>query len=539
MIAEVIRKHYADLLDSPIPALGGDTPAPSRRIHGATRTHREAHGRGRGTPSSMPRYAKLAIAGLLALSCGERSSSVADTRATSEDREPPPPDRSSDAPSIADIVEDVRHPALAAVEEELARTLAVARLPDTRRPASIAWTAPTCPSTYHVDARVQMHLVEPSNDATKLAGMTDGVAVDGVATVEDRAGKGAVVRYGEVATGLMGGGVKRPASVQPAGTLAETRLQLAGAQWVEIDGPTSLWGAFGSFPGVAVFFPALPGAATSTPWTLTVHESSDAAAVEAARGSMSLPEGFAPPAPDPHDYAATVELEGWLDVAGEPVAVLSAKWADVVESELEGMKLHADVAFEGRYAVLASGRLLYAHVEGTTDAEMSGLGLTEPMKQRHELVATARSTASCAGPVLVPPAAAFEPEAALLRRHVELRTAIVGGDSDAIIAPLAPEILRAHGRDALVDLLRDHVRRLGPFALGTPELASDTQRNGDRVTARMTGSAGTHGTVHTIVEGEVRDGVVVITRIATGLHRKDETSVLEISATRLHSTDPR
>jgi hypothetical protein len=75
--------------------------------------------------------------------------------------------------------------------------------------------------------------------------------------------------------------------------------------------------------------------------------------------------------------------------------------------------------------------------------------------------------------------------------------------------------------------------------LGLPELASDLQRDGDRVTARMTGSADTLGTLHTIVEAEVRDGVVFITRIASGKHQKDETSVLELSATRMHPPAPR
>lgn len=490
----------------------------------------------------MPRRPELALAVLLAAACADPPASPDATAPVDHAKSPSPGGDSS--PSITKIVAGVRHPALAAVEEELGRTLAVAPLPEARRPASIAWATPACPGTYQFDARVEMRLLGTTpEESEKMAGMTDGLAVDGVATIRAREGGGAVVRYGDIELGMMGGGVKRPGNVQPAGTLAETRLAVQGAQWVEDDGPTSLWSAFGSFPGLVLFFPALPGSATSTAWTLTVHRQGDAASVEGARGSTSLPEGYAPPAPEPHDFAATVELDGWLDVAGVPVAVLSAKWTDVTTSDLEDVKVEAGVAFEGRYAVLASGRLLHAHVEGTTDVAMSGFMKDEPMKQQHRLVATARLTESCDGPVLAAPIPAFDPEAALLARHVELRNAIVAGDAKAIVAPLAPEIVRAHGRDAIVDLLRDHVRRLGPFALGTPEIDSQTQRDGDRVTARMTGSAegddGVHGTVHTVVEAEVRDGAVVITRIATGLHAGDETSVLEISAKRLHSADPR
>jgi hypothetical protein len=165
-----------------------------------------------------------------------------------------------------------------------------------------------------------------------------------------------------------------------------------------------------------LFFPALPADDAVASWTLLVHGQGDGAEVEAARGTAELPEGFEPSKPTSHAFAGHVQRDGWLDIGGVPAAVLSARWKDVLKSSEIGMTLSADVAFEGQYVVLASGRLLFATVRGTTLAEMTAFGRKDDViKQRHELVASARLVSACDGPVLTVPGDSVSDEEALLR----------------------------------------------------------------------------------------------------------------------------
>jgi hypothetical protein len=166
-----------------------------------------------------------------------------------------------------------------------------------------------------------------------------------------------------------------------------------------------------------LFFPALPADDAVASWTLLVHGQGDGAEVEAARGTAELPEGFEPSKPTPHAFRgarAARRLARYR--GGVPTAVLSARWKDVLKSSEIGMTLSADVAFEGQYVVLASGRLLFATVRGTTLAEMTAFGRKDDvMKQRHELVASARLVSACDGLALTVPGDSVSDEEALPR----------------------------------------------------------------------------------------------------------------------------
>ncbi|MCA9707756.1 MAG: nuclear transport factor 2 family protein [Myxococcales bacterium] len=509
----------------------------------------------------MPRIGALWALCVLAPGCRNESpqdpqpSSAADEPAptgaaapgSAADAVPSPPGAAATGEGLAAAVETLLRPDVRQVQERLAEVLKVARRSG-EPPSAIAWAVPPCPLRYEFQADVTMSTADLP---LEIAG-EQGLRVAGDFTMQAGDGGRVVIHNGELELSQVMAGVKHPGGKEEPGALAEIRLERDGPQWKEVDGPTVLWSAYGSFPGLVEFWPALPSALAPGgrgSWALTIHGQGSGLEVETTRGTRKAPEGFEFPPPTPQVFDAEVEVQGWLDVEGQPAVVLVSQWNHDDEGSIdpavpkgEVPELDVDVSIEARsrYVVLATGRLLWADVHHVTDVEM-GMG-GQSMKQHHDLRATARLVEACDGPVMVEPAPAPSPEEGALEAFALLRNAVVGGDSEAMVRHLAPELSRAHDKDSIARLLVDHVARFGPFSLGTPELTLDVRRDGDRVRMHMTGSArnedGSTMTVHTVAWAQTRDGRATIESIGTDtVEREEGWSVLELSPTRMASGD--
>ena len=85
-------------------------------------------------------------------------------------------------------------------------------------------------------------------------------------------------------------GKRQAMDSQPSTRFAPVWLRTSGRAWQEEDGPTSLWSAFGLFPGVSRFFPTLPdepSIGSETAWKVVTHAPQMALPVEVRRGNTS------------------------------------------------------------------------------------------------------------------------------------------------------------------------------------------------------------------------------------------------------------
>ena len=417
----------------------------------------------------------------------------------------------------------------------------------------IVWGPPSCPLRYRFVADMTMELLDEGGDRGPMS--QSGLRMSGGFTLRAGEDDSTIIRNGEIEIAHVTAGVKRPAPAEPAGALAEVRLRRDGLQWREVDGPTGLWSAYGSFPGLVGFWPALPAspaAGSKADWALTMHRRGDGIRTEVERGGRTVPEGFEFPTPTPRTLDAEVVVQGWVEVSGQPAVVLVSTWThDSTETlraptppSLGGVEGPSTEVSErsqsrSRYVVLASGRLLWADQHRITHVEMS-MGSEHTMRQRHDLRATAALVEACDGPVLrdVVPEPSFE-EAAL-EAVVLLRTAAVAKDAALMKDHLAPELVAAHGPGEVTRVLGEHVERFGGLSLGIVEMADRVERDGDRVRIEMTGrlqrSADDDESVRIVVEVERQDGRPRITSIHTNPAGRDEGgSILEVSTSRLRS----
>src|SRR5690554_2276506 len=83
-----------------------------------------------------------------------------------------------------------------------------------------------------------------------------------------------------------------------ADVLAPVLLNVESSQLVEHDGPSTSWSAMGEFPGLTIFFPALPESAqvgSTGSWVPRIHQRGSSIGVETRRGQARAPEGFTAP----------------------------------------------------------------------------------------------------------------------------------------------------------------------------------------------------------------------------------------------------
>ena len=350
----------------------------------------------------------------------------------------------------------------------------------------LQWVTPECELRYRFRGDTSMSMTDmPSPGSSGVRVVWEVVASGG-------ASGPTILRNGKIEISLVTNWTKSPGGLQPEGSLAEIRLRHDGTTWRGVDGPTALWSAFGSFPGLVEFWPALPG--TSEPgsratWELTTHRRGDGARVESTRGRVRVPEGTELPEPVPNTMSGEVELEQWISAQGEPAAVLVARMKKRGEEAL-GEEIATSYALEqvSRHVVLASGRLLFAEVDRTIDITMPTTGGT--MKQTQRMHDEIGLVEACDGPVVdLPQREKASPQEAALATIAAFRNAVGSGTDDDVVARLSPEVVRAHGRESVLRVLRRHVELHGRASLGFVELgAEDVELRGDRVHVKISGS---------------------------------------------------
>jgi hypothetical protein len=403
--------------------------------------------------------------------------------------------------------------------------------------SALRWQAPSCELEYQLRVTIDIELV---GEETSLP--SSGLRIVGGWTARAD-GARMLLRNGDLNLSHVQAGIQRPSNGQPAGTLAEIRLETNGSMWTEVDGPTSLWSAFGSWSGLTLFHPAIPEATTPGAgglWPLLLHERGAGVRVEVERGSLEVPEGYEFTEPQTQTIPARVELQRWISIAGTPAVVLRSRYEIGENSPFSGFGmlggLIADERSEAQYVVLDSGVLLHAELHEQTNVKMS-VGIGKTMHQLHTLTGEARLVRGCAGPVLPRFPDERTPSERALELVVALRQHAVSRELEPLAAMIDPELLTAHPEVA--GCLAAATERFGWRALGTPELPmlDDIRTEGAAVTMRLS--------VRLIGEseddtdsGEVELGIVVEgtqARLASLELRRfgDDTPLL-----RLHASQP-
>lgn len=369
----------------------------------------------------------------------------------------------------------------------------------------LRWASPPCPLRYWLAVDIEMHGAELPGGPPRLR-IRSWIDADG------RAAGGMRLRARELQMGHGSSGVDLPAPKQPDGAFAEVRLAPGPRGWQEVDGPTSLWAALGTFPGLAVFWPDLPASAapgTRTAWPLRLHSRTSSAAAEQARGSLRLPEGAVVPKPTSSDVAAQVELRRWGSVEGMEVAELQGGWVmreqtrDIDLAAGQGtppadppaLRVRATAGARGRWLVRRDGLLLHAQLEIAASGRMQLSGRNSGahgLDQRHTTRAQLSLVRACGGPRLERATESPSAETRALQAYSDLLTALLEGRDQEAATLLAPELDRRHGRQRLVALLRAHLERYGPSSLGLPWLAAKAHVTQGQLELQLSGSAANH-----------------------------------------------
>jgi hypothetical protein len=265
--------------------------------------------------------------------------------------------------------------------------------PADARELAPSWRAPDCKLQY--EFRMEVGNADTSAPTSRML-------IAGSWTASAKA-PGMILKNGEIGIGQVAGPM-RQAVATPAGSFAEIRLQTDGRSWTEIDGPTTLWSAYGSWIGLTTFYPALPESGapgSSVDWTLQFFDRSAGGRVEAERGSLEVPDDVELPKPEPTTRTPRVTLERWIEVGGKPAAVFRS-WSEIDELDAEvpdEPRVHE--ISQGQYVVLESGELLHAEL---IERAKYRIGTGEQAVEYD--IATegeARLVRGCGGPVLTPP----------------------------------------------------------------------------------------------------------------------------------------
>jgi len=89
--------------------------------------------------------------------------------------------------------------------------------------------------------------------------------------------------------------IQLPGNIIKKGYYADAYLTCDGNRFTEHDGPTSLWNAFGSFPGFYVYFPELPKSnkiGEVTKWKVRMYDRNAPIKIEAKRGNFKIPDNI-------------------------------------------------------------------------------------------------------------------------------------------------------------------------------------------------------------------------------------------------------
>ena len=434
-----------------------------------------------------------------------------------------------------------------------ARALQGHTVRDGDAPSELAYRAPRgCQLTYEWVARIRLLPGEPE---ARQGVPVQGMEARGVAEGEANAGGTwtLAVRYRELSH--LTGEVRAPA-LRDEGIAAPMLLRTDGRGWLEEDGPTATWSAYGTFPGLVRFFPTLPPttrAGSSAPWRYREHAQGAGLAVEVRRGHARIPPGVVPPPPaEGSERQAQARVARWLRVDGAAVAVIESEGSDEDRSErtLPGVGTVTTRAARrslGEHLVLAAtGRLLLARYDDDAQVRMQMPG--REMLQRQTVHAELRLVGACDGPTMATAVAPRNAEERALDAVVALRNALAAEDRGAAVAVLSPSLRARHGDEALYATLRRHVRRHGARCLGMPEVplaAAITRAPDGAVRVRTSGRAEHVGaddsarTVDTEFELDVREGAATVRRLrAFSVQGATEPDLLDVSPDNLTTDAP-
>ncbi|RDV37096.1 hypothetical protein DV096_16440 [Bradymonadaceae bacterium TMQ3] len=273
-----------------------------------------------------------------------------------------------------------------------------------------------------------------------------------------------------------------------ADALAPILLNADGSGLMEHDGPTALWSAMGEFPGLTIFFPALPTEAapgSKVTWNPRLHQRGSSSEVEARRGKATPPPGYTHPKPQGTTHQTEVTLERWLDLGESRAALLSAEWStgpykEYMSSSQGAMPepVHVTInntdTYAATYVVSEAGRVLFAHVQSTREQQITSTG---DMPEQHFFItlnAQMNLVQGCDDPVLTSTSESSDLEADEATRAVNrFITAIKRNDLEALHNLLSPALREEPGSRVILETLRAHLQKHGPNALGHPELPLD------------------------------------------------------------------
>ena len=410
-----------------------------------------------------------------------------------------------------------------------------------------------CKLTYQVSANLRMNF--RFNDTTKLtAGMQNsGLDLFGQFVLGNRSPSGLRIQFDHIELRHTQGIRRNPAIKQDGSQLAPIHLVKSGLGLQEVDGVTSTWSAYGTWPGATVFFPTLPSSAvigSKTSWTLKIHSRQSGVKTEIDRGQFKLPATMTIPPVVGKDYTASVVLKKWFDIGGQKAAWLTANWTDestktspLPNGEIETKSSQTN---RGDYLVLENGRILVGRLRGENDVSMkSTFGeRARSNRQKHTIDAEMRLVKGCDSENVI--AKKFdrkiEPSEQILTAWRNLINRVAQGKYNEAVSFFSSELRDKYGT-RIGDVLRAHTDRYSTLVLGTPEISSRVKkwRGGFRI--HLTGSArnyesNTDGnmTINTMIEATIKNGKPVITRVGSDTVGKTAMwRLLEISKTRLFS----
>lgn len=406
---------------------------------------------------------------------------------------------------------------------------------DTSPAPQLRYLAPTgCPLAYEWTATV---LMEPDARMRREGMPTQGLSLRGRIEGDAPGGQWSLsVAWQEAGQLLVAGNARLPtAHVTDRG--AATLLRTDGRSWREEDGPTTIWSASGTFPGLVRFFPTLPSGAelgATTPWRYRAHAQNAGVGAEVRRGGLQLPAGRTAPAPIGEDFTASSRIARWITVDQQPVAVIetSETAQNGGSQEIPGgtsMRVESTRRSNGEHLVLATqGRLLFARYDDVITVH-TVVGDTV-MDQRQTVHAELSLVRACNGPVLSSPITPRTPVERALDAYVSLRNAAAENQRAEMLAALSPSVRQRHGDDALASTLRRFSERHSVQCLGTPEILFDAPRTLADGALRITMSGGcTHA-------GE-RDARLTSTIIAEVEGAGDHATVRRIAVSSVHGLE--
>ena len=325
----------------------------------------------------------------------------------------------------------------------------------------------------------------------------------------------------------------------PDAAYAPAHLVTDGKRWIERDGPTFVFASLGTQGGLDWFFPDLPDAiaGAETAWSVQGVDPANVLATEIARGHHpQLAQQHAESSGErPQAVVARVRFVRWLDEGGARVAELAMTASQDVSAKDSGAGAMADMSMQvrgssetkGAYFVLASGRLLRAHVttDGTIDMTTVINGKKDVQHHTRRTVREMHLVKACDGPTATPLAKPLTRVERAIHDWGDASIAFATDDLAKMLAAFDASLRRKHGDARITAALRELRTLRGERVIEPPVLLDekDANEDGGDVMVRSRGSVRDPTTPHTVTPVEVSvtlhevDGRFVVTRMTGDL----------------------